>query len=197
MFADEDPKNQLQPYLRPGERLLWSGKPDRAHYCRLRGTAVAVGVFWTVITAVFSGGFIFAAFFAEGGGFPPLVNMVTLLFFVPFWAIGLWLLGGHKFVYARSWPRVAYGITDQSILILQPGFFGSIKEIRLPLKESENVSIERFRGGQASVTFIGVISGRTEARHPRHPELESLADADRVLEIARAAANQNATANIE
>jgi hypothetical protein len=194
MFFGESPQDQLQSYLRPSERLLWAAKPDHEHFARVRWPMVFFGVPWTAITAAVSGGFIYGMFFARDAGFPTPLKPLILLFFVPFWAIGIFMLGGHKFVFARQWHRIAYGITNENIIILQPVPFGRVKEVRLPLKEIENVAIERFARGLGTVEFTGVLSGWSSSNSSssaQQPKFESVADVDGVVKIARQAQKKN------
>jgi len=190
MFYAEDPRTEIQRYLRPGERLLWAAKPDRDHFCRLRWSMVGFGIPWTAITAAVSGGFIYGMFFAKGEGLPLILRPFILLFFVPFWAIGIFMLGGHKLLYRRGWARTAYGITDHNIIILQPMALQGVREIRLPLREIENIRVERYERNLGTVQFasslVGWEGGRT-SNSPTCPAFESINDVDRAIEIARVA----------
>jgi hypothetical protein len=134
-----DPAVQISPYLAPGERLLWAGRPDPGvRFAPVDALLVPFSVMW--------GGFaIFweAAVLTEGG--PPFF----VLWGVPFVLVGLYFVFG-RFVYKR-WRkrRTAYGITNTRAIVA----IGNSRMIDSPVT-GVPTSTKRSRDGRhVSITF--------------------------------------------
>ena len=139
-----DPGAQLAPYLRPGERLLWAGRPDpQVRFAPVDAFLVPFSIRW--------GGF--AVFWEVGvvtSGAPPFF----MLWGIPFVLAGLYFIIG-RFVYKkRKKMRTAYGITAGRVIVA----VGETNVTDLPVKNVP-VSIRRSRDGRhVSITF-GTSSG--------------------------------------
>ena len=134
-----DPARQLAAYLRPGEQLLWSGRPDPGvRFTPADAFLVPFSVMW--------GGF---ALFWEGGvlssGAPPFF----VVWGVPFVAVGLYFIFG-RFVYKkRNKLRTAYGLTSDRAIVA----VGSSSMTDSPIKQVPS-SVRRTRdGSHVTVTF--------------------------------------------
>lgn len=97
---------QLSPYLRPGERILWQGAPDptvlftRQDLYLVPFTLLWAGFAFTwEIAALTSGDPAFAAFG------------------VPFVAIGLYIVFGRFYVKRRQQRQTVYAVTSERALI--------------------------------------------------------------------------------
>jgi hypothetical protein len=103
-----DPAVQLRAALRPGEQLLWGGRPDpRVWFTPADAFLVPFSVLWCAFV-------VFWEWDAAGG--PLLGGLLGL----PFIAVGLHLLLG-RFIYKRHRKkRIAYGITTQRAVIAAP-----------------------------------------------------------------------------
>ena len=103
----DPPQAQLEPYLRPGERLLWAGRPDPSvTFTRADALLVPFSVLW--------GGF---AIFWEIGVLASGAPILFTLWGIPFVAAGLYFMVG-RFVYKkRRKLRTAYGLTPERALV--------------------------------------------------------------------------------
>lgn len=103
----DDPRLQLQPHLRSGDSLVWTGRPDPAvRFTRVDRILIPVSVFVCGFAVVWET-------LALRGNAP----WFFLLFGVPFVLMGLWLLIGRFFYKAHRAKRTAYGLTDNTALI--------------------------------------------------------------------------------
>jgi hypothetical protein len=103
----DDPRRQLEPYLRPGEQLLWAGRPDPAVHL------TPADVFVIPFSLLWGGFALFWTYSAAAGGAP----LPFVLFGVPFVALGLYMLVG-RFVYKAQRKRAtAYGVTTERVLV--------------------------------------------------------------------------------
>lgn len=135
----------LQRYLRPGERLLWSGRPDPGvWFTSADAFLIPFGVMW--------GGFaIFWETSVTSGGGP----VFGMIWGTPFVAIGLYIVFGHFFYKRYRKQRTCYGITDQRALVaVGPGQLSDS-----PLR-NQPVSVRRSRDGQHATVIIGDAAGQ-------------------------------------
>jgi hypothetical protein len=108
----------LQPYLLPGERIAWTGRPGQG--VRLRAADAFLipfsllwggfAIFWEA-TAI---GFAFRA--GEG------ITSFMALWGIPFVMVGLYLIFGRFFVDAHVRARTFYAVTDRRVLVLRRVF---------------------------------------------------------------------------
>ncbi|HUA40131.1 MAG TPA: hypothetical protein VMA32_01080, partial [Streptosporangiaceae bacterium] len=102
---------QLQQYLRPGERLLWSGRPDPTVWL------TAADMFMIPFSILWGGFAIFWEIGVSSGG----PNFGTI-WGIPFVALGLYMIFGRFFYKKYRKKRTCYGITDQRALVaIGPG----------------------------------------------------------------------------
>jgi hypothetical protein len=134
-----DPQTELSLTLRPGERLLWSGRPDPA----VRFTSgdlflVPFGIMFFAFSLFWEAAVIF-------GGAP----FFFMLWGIPFVAMGGYMLFG-RFVYKRRTKlRTMYGLTNERILIAVTA--RSRRES--PIKGIETGITRSRDGSHVSVTF--------------------------------------------
>ena len=132
-----DPAIRLQPYLRPDESLLWCGQPDPR--VLLAGSdlfAIPFGLFWT-------GSVVYYGIRTGNGG------LSVQWGFVPFLAVGIYVLVGRYVMrYVRK-KRTAYGITTTRGLVAGPR---SLTDI--PLR-SRAVRVQRSRDSRHASVLIG------------------------------------------
>jgi hypothetical protein len=107
---------RLQPYLQPGEKILWTGRPDPS---RLIGRS---DVFLIPFSLMWGGFAIFWEASVLGAGAPIFFD----LWGIPFVVAGQFLIWG-RFVYKR-WAkrRTVYALTGQRALILRGGSLQSV-----------------------------------------------------------------------
>lgn len=94
-----------RPYLAPGERILWRGKPEKGHLLSGQDAfMIPFSIFWCgfaifwFVTALINTPFPFA------------------LFGVPFVCVGLYITVGRFFHTASVRKRTAYVITTQKVI---------------------------------------------------------------------------------
>ena len=161
-----DPASQLAPYLRSGEELLWSGRPDPAV------TFTPADAFLIPFTIMWGG---FALFWEIGvltSDAPPFF----VLWGVPFVLLGLYAIVG-RFVYKKySKRRTAYGITEGRALIA----VGKSVFTDVPLRQT-STSIRRSRDGRhVSITF-GTHRGWSPSRFYNNTGMDFLTFGDGLI----------------
>ncbi len=125
-----DAPKLFQPYLFPGERISWSGRPRQ-------GIMFAPGDTLLVPFSLMWGGFAifwnamvwFGPFGDAAGGGP---DIFFRLWGLPFLMIGLYLIAGRFFHDAHLRRKIYYAVTDQRILILRGAKFTALDIDRLP-----------------------------------------------------------------
>lgn len=105
---------QLQPYLSPGERVLWSGKPRQ-------GIALSGSDIYLIPFSLLWGGFAFFWNFQvwttfSGVGFND--DWLFKLWGLPFLAAGIYFIVGRFFHDAWVRRHLLYAVTNQRVLIL-------------------------------------------------------------------------------
>ncbi len=147
----DDPCRQLEPYLRPGEQLLWAGRPDPAVHL------TPADVFVIPFSLLWGGFALFWTYSAAAGGAP----LPFVLFGVPFVALGLYMLVG-RFVYKAQRKRAtAYGVTTERVLVA----VGDRSLSDTPVRH-QPLTVRSTRSGRHVSAVIGR-SGR--CRGPRTP----------------------------
>ena len=115
-------QSQLQRYLQPGERILWTGRPDPSRLIgRFDGFLIPFSLMWGGGAIIWEGGVILT-------GAPVLF----WLWGAPFVVVGQYFIWG-RFVYKR-WDRrrTVYALTNQRALILRGGSLASVFLNQLP-----------------------------------------------------------------
>jgi hypothetical protein len=144
--ADRRARDRLAGYLRPGEQLLWSGRPDPAVLLG-PGDAFMIpfSIFWLAFAIFWESGVI-------GSGAGPFF----VIWGVPFLAIGSYAVAG-RFVYKRiNKKRTVYGITGQRAIIVAGNVVSD-----MPLRGVPTTVRYSRVGNHASVMF-GDLSGRPD-----------------------------------
>lgn len=111
MTVMDDSRSKLQAHLRPGDSLIWSGRPDPS--VRFNSSDL-----YLIPFSVFFAGFsVFWLWGATRGNAP----WPFALFGIPFVAVGLWMLIGRFFYKAYRARRTVYGLTATKALICVGG----------------------------------------------------------------------------
>lgn len=101
----ENPQQRLQPHLRPGEKLLSTGRPDpRVHFMPFDAFLVPFSILWCAIAMYF----MWLALFQAG-------DRWWFLFVV----MGLYQMAGRFVVKARRKRRTVYSLTDTRAIVLE------------------------------------------------------------------------------
>jgi len=129
---------RLQPYLRPGEELLWCGRPDPAVFFNATDViAIPFGLVWLGIGVAIQQG-------ASAVGAPQLLLLPADLFV----AIGIYLVAGR---FIRRWitkRRTVYGITSDRVLVQMGRYFRAS-----PVKGGSMAVRRGRRGRHGTVVF--------------------------------------------
>ena len=140
LAAVDDVLEQLQPVLQPGERVVWSGRPDP-------------GVIFTAADAylepfyvIWTSSAVFAFFNFQGSPGAGFAAVIPLLFMV----IGIYLVFGRFAVKAAGKRRTAYAVTDRRVLVVRGS---NVAESPLGVQKTTR----RARNGKhMSITFGAV-----------------------------------------
>lgn len=98
---------QIQPYLRPGERVLWAGRPDpRVRLAPGDALAIPFSIIWCSFVA-----------FWEASAFTSGAPLFFRLWGVPFVLVGLYMLVGRFVVKGWRKRRTVYAVTDERVLV--------------------------------------------------------------------------------
>jgi hypothetical protein len=131
----------LHRYLRPGERLLWSGGPDPAVLFSPKDIfLIPFSLMWGGFAIVWEGTVV-----ASGDG------ALFMLWGIPFVLIGLYMIAGRFFYKRRRKQKTVYGLTEERALVA----VGDSSLSDTPTKYVP-ASIRRARDGRhVSVSFGG------------------------------------------
>jgi membrane protein implicated in regulation of membrane protease activity len=129
---------RLQPYLRPGEELLWCGRPDPGViFSAADAIVIPFSIVWLGVALAFVAG-------SQSVGAPPAFRAVGILFVL----IGIYLLAGRFVTRWLGKRRTVYGITGDRVLI-QAG--SSFRES--PVKGGSMTVRRRRNGRHVTVAF--------------------------------------------
>ncbi|MFT3687016.1 MAG: hypothetical protein QM783_19195 [Phycisphaerales bacterium] len=182
----------VRAQLEPGERLVWSGRPDSRAFARLAGPIRTFGniffgfaVFWTVMATV---GSQLAYWLAKG--VPPLV-MGMPLFGLLFMFVG-WQI---KMIPVKRARATAYGLTDRRTVVVQSLYPMKQTVVRSYGPEQlRAIEVELLDDGGGSVVFERVedeaFRSRPSSRSPRG--FVGVQDVKRVERLVRELAAKNA-----
>lgn len=141
---DYQSQTAFQPYLLPGERILWTGRPKQGFTLSPRDTfLIPFSLMW--------GGF---AIFWNYGVWMSFPNSGTpddwffKLWGLPFLVVGLYLIAGRFVHDAHIRKNLFYGVTDQRILIVRRKKITSLDIHRLPRLE-----LSEHRDGTGTLAF--------------------------------------------
>jgi hypothetical protein len=135
------PATELQSYLEPSERLLWSGVPREGIRFRSQDA------FLILFSLVWCGFAIFWTVTAMRGGAPIFFTLWGLMFV----CVGLFFVFGRFVTDARKRKMTSYGITGDRVLILS-GLFS--KELRsLNLRAIPEIALLVHSDGSGTISF--------------------------------------------
>jgi hypothetical protein len=168
--------SMIRPLLRPGERLIWEGKPDVAAYS-------SRGAWYLIPFSLMWGGFaIFWEYSVISNGAP----WFFVLWGIPFVAVGLYMIFGRIYVARREGAATAYAITDQWVLIMGGAFRRTLTQ--LDLRDVPTAQLEDQGRGLGTITFgspLGLMrvppGWPTMGMYGRPPSFASIPDASRVF----------------
>lgn len=129
----------IRPYLHPGERILWCGRPDRGLVFRRSDLYVIPATLaWAGLGLV---GILPSAT-------PGLSGLVVV---TPFILVAAWMLGGRYLHEAWLRRRIVYVLTNHRVLILRRGRRSQVNSHDLAYLPMLDLSEEAR--GRGSITF--------------------------------------------
>ncbi len=170
----------LTPYLHPGERLLWAGRPKQG--LLLRGEDA-----WLIPFALIWSFFSLPGDFARllsGGGF----DFFSFLFAI----VGFYLLIGRFLIDMWLRAHTHYGLTERQALIVSDGFSQQIRYVNL--KTLSDLKLTLRRGGRGTIELgkpkFNIFGPRASRAFPwpgtgqyLPPAFEAIPDAHRVYDL--------------
>jgi len=166
--GDRDPDLSIREVLDPGERLLWSGRPQQGLLLRSSDWLyIPLSLLWCGFAVAWE-----ALQVLTGG------SLFFVLWGIPFVLAGLYLVVGRFFADARRRKKTYYAVTERRILIVPGPARRRVKSIDLK-SVSESRLIAR-RDGRGTIELWDV------DEYPL-PPLELIPDAQKVHEIIRQA----------
>lgn len=176
-----EPYSALTPYLHPGERLLWAGRPKRG--LLLRGEDAWLIPF-SLVWCFFSFPGSFARLLSGAGGF--------IIFDLLFIIAGAYLLIGRFLVDIWLRAHTAYGLTERQALIVTGGFSEQIRFVNL--KTLSDLKLTMRRGGTGTIELgkpkFNIFGPRYSRATPwlgtnqfLPPAFEAIPDARRVYDL--------------
>ena len=131
--------NRFQPFLFPGERVVWSGQPKRG--ISFRGADAYLIPFSLVWT-----GFVLSMFIdtVKMRGSPDFILMLFL-------ALGVYMTLGRFIHDAVIRSNLSYAVTNQRILVLRGR--GSSKLTSLDLQHLPKLELTQYADGTGTIAF--------------------------------------------
>jgi hypothetical protein len=180
MLSDVAGTDSISPMLRPGERVLWQGRPEVMAYS-LRGA------WYLVPFSLLWGGF---AIFWEISTLRSGASLFFSLWGLPFVAVGLYMIFGRILVARREAQRTHYVVTDQRVIIRTGAFSRRMTE--MALGDLPPAQLEERPSGIGTITFGAAISGfRVPPGWPmtgiytQSPAFMSIPDASEVYRVVQ------------
>jgi hypothetical protein len=125
--TDAGARETVRRHLRPGEELIWAGKPDAGW--RLGPSdwfLIPFGIFWDVFILLFVASGL-ASVVASGEVF----GLFFVLFGIPFVVVGWFLTIGRFRSRAAQRRRTTYALTDRRVLAVETGSVDSVRSVFL------------------------------------------------------------------
>ncbi len=173
-------QDSISPLLRPGERVLWQGRPEVMAYS-LRGA------WYLVPFSLLWGGF---AIVWEISAVRSGASLFFSLWGLPFVAIGLYLIFGRILVARREARRTLYGVTDQRVIILAGAF--SRRTTEMALGDLPPAQLDERSSGIGTITFGAAITGfrappgwPMTGMYTQSPAFMSIPDAAKVYRVVQ------------
>lgn len=146
MNATRGPEELPEIELLPGERVLWSGRPNVARREKLRDRGTAVFAYtWIGVLVVW---WAVALPAALRGDMPPIALVGTL----PHVLLGVWLAWGRNAYNARLKERLSYAVTDRRVIEVERTSRGP-RVIAVELRNVRRIDETVREDGSGSVMF--------------------------------------------
>ena len=176
-----EPYSTLTPYLHPGERLLWFGRPKQG--LLLRGEdawLIPFSLIWSLPTFP-----RVVSTLASGGG---EFDFFSFLFAI----VGFYLLIGRFLIDMWLRARTQYGLTERQAIIVSNGLSQQIRYVNL--KTLSDLKLTMRRDGRGTIELgkpkVNIFGRRASRAMPSlgtdqylPPAFEAIPDARRVYDL--------------
>jgi len=120
-------QTRLQSYLQPGEKVLWTGRPDPGRLLSSKDAyLIPFSLMWGGFAIVWEGGVLLTMAGANGA------PIFFALWGIPFVVAGQYLIWGRFLVKRWDRRRTVYAVTDQRVLVLRGASLQSMFVSSLP-----------------------------------------------------------------
>lgn len=138
---DQELQMAFNPYLVPGERLIWTGRPKQGLAFR------SLDVFLIPFSIVWCSFAVFWTFAVTGSAMPFPFAFIGPLFVM----VGLYFVFGRFFIDMLSRAKTTYALTSKRALILKSG--GRSNLVAIDLLGEKEISLKGAGSERASITF--------------------------------------------
>jgi hypothetical protein len=140
----DDLESALRSYLRPGERIRWTGQPAQGlRFAARDAFLIPFSLLWVAVPVIAVFGIALGvATTTDGPTFP-------VLFLIPFLLVGSYLLAGRFILDAWARKRTIYAVTDQRVLLLRH----ILGERLVAGALGQTVRLKRERSGRGTIEF--------------------------------------------
>ena len=152
-----DDQQALLPYLLPGERILWNGRPPTGFLFR------KTDLFLLPFSLMWAGFAVFWEVMAWKSGAPPFFLVFGGMFVV----MGVFFVGGRFFYDMRLRANTVYAITEGRALILNGVRRRALTA--LALSTLSQIHLELLDDGRGTITFGPVSPIGPVVRNPGFP----------------------------
>lgn len=148
------------PYILPGEHILWKGRPEKGNlFTSQEWVMIPFGVFWL-------GFCLFWEYMALQSG-----QLIAIIWGLPFVGVGIYLLFGRLIQAALLRDKTFYVITNHKILIKKGRKISMYNAQDLPPME-----VEIHKNGNGTILFYEDVYTRRGRRRSTYIALENLKD---------------------
>ena len=148
------------PYILPGERILWKGRPEKGKYlCAQDFVLIPFSIFWL--------GF---ALFWEWGAIDSGYTFM-ILWGLPFIGVGIYLLFGRFIHSAYLRNKTFYVVTNKKLIIKKGRRIITYQSQDLP-----PMTLNLHRNGNGTISFCEAVRYRGGRTYHNYFSLENIAD---------------------
>lgn len=192
MIVDPEIERKIQPELLPGERVLWTGRPDPSRLLNLADVGlIPFSLLW--------GGFALG-WFVQGLTGRAKADAPTIIVGAFFALFGLYLIVGRFFVKAQRKRHTFYAVTDRRVVVLtdlwrrsvHAALIGHIPAIEKHVR-ADGVGSIRFGSGSrfasmyedTGLEFFGAFYGAPAPSFLNIPEVNDVTNLVTRLQVER------------
>jgi hypothetical protein len=153
---------RLQKELGDDERLVWWGRPSPKRYARTAWGLAVFGIPWTAFVILWISLACAPLIQGQQGAFA----ICFPLWGIPFLLVGIWMLTA-PLRSRKSAKQVCYGLTNQRLIIVQPGQFGIVEVQSILPANFESVTRKEYTDGSGDLLFGAHLANRNQDDYSR------------------------------